>query len=153
MYERILVPIDGSATSDLGLQEAVKLAKLTGARLKLLHVTDVLSLAIAGEAYAGPAGDLLSETRKEGTELLARTKAAVEAQGLAADTVLFDNASGRVAELVAEEAAKWRADVIVLGTHGRRGVGRLMLGSDAEQIVRSAPVPVLIVRDKAGNKS
>jgi nucleotide-binding universal stress UspA family protein len=152
MYERILVPIDGSPTSELGLQEAVRLAKLTGARLRLLHVTDVLSLAIAGEAYGGPAGDLLSETRKEGEALLRRAKAAVEAQGVAADVVIFDNASGRVAELVVDDAMKSRADLIVVGTHGRRGVGRLMLGSDAEQIVRSAPVPVLLVRDKAGSK-
>jgi nucleotide-binding universal stress UspA family protein len=149
MYRKILVPVDGSPTSDLGLQEAIRLAGLTGARLRLLHVIDVLSLAIAGEGYAGTSADLLAAVREGGEDIVRRARGTVEAAGLPVDTALHENTAGRVSELVSEEAARWGADLIVLGTHGRRGVGRLMLGSDAEQIIRLAPVPVLLVRDKA----
>jgi nucleotide-binding universal stress UspA family protein len=148
MYQKILVPVDGSATSDLGLNEATKLAKLTGARVRLLHVVDVLSLAIAGEGMVGTAGDVLAAVRESGRTILQRGEASVQAAALDVDTVLLENTAGRVAEIVADEAASWGADLIVLGTHGRRGVGRLILGSDAEQVLRLAPVPVLLVRDK-----
>jgi nucleotide-binding universal stress UspA family protein len=148
MYQKILVPVDGSATSDLGLNEATKLAKLTGARVRLLHVVDVLSLAIAGEGMVGSAGDVLAAVRESGRSILQRGEASVQATALDVDTVLLENTAGRVAEIVADEAASWGADLIVLGTHGRRGVGRLILGSDAEQVLRLAPVPVLLVRDK-----
>ena len=148
MYQKILVPVDGSATSDLGLQEAMKLAKLTSARVRLLHVVDVLSLAIGGAGMAGAAGDVLALVRESGQTILRRAEASVQAAGLSVDTILLENTSGRVAEIVTDEAASWGADLIVLGTHGRRGVGRLILGSDAEQVLRLAPVPVLLVRDK-----
>ena len=148
MYQKILVPVDGSATSDLGLQEATKLAQLTGASLRLLHVVDVLSLAIAGEATTVVTGDLLAAVRESGRTVLRRAEASVQAVHLAVDTVLHENTSGRVAEIVADEATSWGADLVVLGTHGRRGVGRLILGSDAEQVLRLAPVPVLMVRDR-----
>jgi nucleotide-binding universal stress UspA family protein len=146
MYQKILVPVDGSATSDLGLNEATKLAKLTGARVRLLHVVDVLSLAIAGEGMVGSAGDVLAAVRESGRSILQRGEASVQATALDVDTVLLENTAGRVAEIVADEAASWGADLIVLGTHGRRGVRRLVLGSDAEQVVRTASVPVLLVR-------
>jgi len=151
MYNRILVPVDGSATSKRGLQEAIRLAQLTKGRVRLLHVMDVLSLAIAGEGYSMSSGDLIDFAGKRGEEVLAEAKHVVEAAGVPVETSLVDNVSGRVAELVADGVAGWKADVVVLGTHGRRGVGRLMLGSDAEQIVRTSAVPVLLVRAKAGS--
>ena len=148
MYQKILVPVDGSPTSTLGLTEAVRLAGVTGARLHLLHVVDVLSLAIAGEGYTGASGDLLAAVREGGEGILAASRQTVEAAGVPVDASLLENTAGRVAELIADEALRWGADLIVLGTHGRRGVGRLMLGSDAEQLLRIAPVPVLLVRDR-----
>jgi nucleotide-binding universal stress UspA family protein len=60
--------------------------------------------------------------------------------------MLLDDLVSRVSEVVVEQAKVWRADLIVLGTHGRRGVGRFLLGSDAEQVARTASVPVLLVR-------
>jgi len=62
------------------------------------------------------------------------------------DSELADRLDGRVCDLVTQSARTCGADLIVIGTHGRRGVGRLMLGSDAEQILRLSPVPVLLVR-------
>lgn len=146
MYERILVPVDGSLTSNRGLDEAIRLATLTHARLRLLHVIDELSFALAMDAYAGFAGDWLGELRANGARILDAAKAKVLAAGLAGETVLHDSFEGSVHNVVVNEASTWPADLIVLGTHGRRGVGRWVMGSSAEHILRYATVPVLLVR-------
>ena len=146
MYTHILVPVDGSPTSDRGLEEAVKLAQLTGARLRLLHVVDQLVYATSMEGFGAMTADLIPLLREGGERLLKTAKARVEASGVPVETVLFDSFAGRVCDLVVAEAKAWHADLIVLGTHGRRGVGRVFIGSDAEQIVRLAPTPVLLVR-------
>ncbi len=146
MYQRILVPIDGSSTSQRGIEEAVRLATLTQGRLRLLHVIDDLSLGLAMDAYTGYAGDWLNVLRENGKRLLDEARATAQAAGIEADVLLCDSFSGPVHDLVNAEAAKWPADLIVLGTHGRRGVGRVIMGSSAEQILRYAKVPVLLVR-------
>lgn len=146
MYQRILVPVDGSPTADHGLQEAIRLAGLTRGSVRLLHVVDDLSFALAMDAYAGYSGDWMTELRDAGRQVLDDAKAQVVAAGLDAEAVLYDSVEGRVHELVVAEAKKWPADLIVIGTHGRRGVGRLVLGSSAEHVLRLSPVPVLLVR-------
>jgi len=154
MYQRILVPIDGSPTAERGLAEAIKLGRLTGAQLRLVHVVDELSFALsASQGMATMTGDVLDMLREAGAEILAQGAASVRAAGLQVDTVLKDSFAGRVSDLVIREAGAWPADLIVLGTHGRRGVGRLFLGSDAETIVRSAPVPVLLLRAAASTSA
>ena len=147
MYERILVPYDGSSTSESGLQEATRLAKLCGARIRVVHLIDDLTFATGFESGAIYASDVLPAMRKIGTETLDRARAKVAAAGVDVDTQLIENTGPRIAERVVELAQGWRADLIVIGTHGRRGTARLFMGSDAEQILRIAPVPVLLVRD------
>ena len=66
---------------------------------------------------------------------------------------MIESFGGRAAEFIVAQAKKWGADLIVLGTHGRRGVKRLVMGSDAEQVVRTSPVPVLLVRAKAATRA
>jgi nucleotide-binding universal stress UspA family protein len=146
MYQRILVPIDGSPTSNAGLAEAVRLAKMSGAQLRLLHVVDELGFVLAAEGSGSVAADMLTMSRDAGKQILEQGKRAVEQAGLGADTVMFDGLSTRLCECVAEQARQWPADLVVIGTHGRRGVKRLLLGSDAEQILRTSVVPVLSVR-------
>lgn len=149
MYQKILVPIDGSPTAARGLAEAIKLGKLTGAHLRLIHVVDELSFALSvGDGYAN-AGEILNGLRDSGAEILSEAQTRVRASGLEVDTVLSDSLAGRVCDLVIAQAAEWGAELIVLGTHGRRGVGRMFMGSDAENIVRSATIPVLLLRTKA----
>jgi nucleotide-binding universal stress UspA family protein len=145
MYEKILVPVDGSPTSEIGLAEAIKLAKLTGARLTLLHVVDTAAMFIVPEAAAA-AASIFDTMRESGEALLAKARLETERAGVAAESALFETVAGRVSDLIVEEAGKRHADLIVMGTHGRRGVGRVLLGSDAELVVRNAPVPVLLVR-------
>ena len=149
MYKHILVPVDGSPTSNRGLHEAITLGKLTGGSLRLIHAVDELPFAIGAEAFAGYSGDVIGLLRQAGEKVLAAAKLEVEKAGLAVEVVLRESFAGRVCNLVVDEAGFWPADLIVIGTHGRRGASRLLMGSDAEQILRLAPVPVLLVRDPA----
>ena len=146
MYQRILVPIDGSTTSNKGLDEAIQLARLTGAKLRLVHIVDTLSFATGFEPYTVYAGDVIPRMKEAGQQILDEGQRRVAEQGVAVDTLLFDSLANRVSDTVIEQAKAWDADLIVLGTHGRRGVGRFLLGSDAEQIARMASIPVLLVR-------
>lgn len=148
MYSRILVPIDGSETSNRGLAEAIRLARLTGGRLRLVHVADVLSLTGSAGLGLSAAPDVWGMLKEAGEGILNAGRATVQTAGLEVETQLRERPAERVCDGVIDEALKWSADLVVLGTHGRRGVGRLLLGSDAEQIVRSSPVPVLLVRGR-----
>ena len=89
---------------------------------------------------------LTEDLRKEGQKILKDCRQQALDAGVPVDVVMEEGTRGRLAELVQEQVRSWPADVVVLGTHGRRGVGRMVLGSDAEQVVRSCPVPVLLVR-------
>ena len=149
MYTKILVPVDGSPTSDLGLAEALKLAKLTDAKLRLLHAVDMLSASLSPETSMATSPTVFEMLRRGGEEILARATTAAERAGVPSEIVLRDTLTGRVCDLVVEEAKQWGAELIVIGSHGRRGAGRLPMGSDAEQIARLSPVPVLLVRAKA----
>ena len=93
-----------------------------------------------------PGADLVPVLREGGKRVLAKAKAAAQKAGVPATTVLRDGL-GPAAYPIVREAKKLGADLIVLGTHGRRGVRRMVLGSDAEQVVRTSPVPVLLVRE------
>lgn len=149
MYEKILVPVDGSPTALRGLREAIQIARLSGGRLKLLHVVDEVSFMTSFEAGVALTAEMLELLREGGEKVITDALAEVRAAGLEADTEVFESYAGRVSDLVIAKAQEWGARLIVLGTHGRRGVGRMLLGSDAEQIVRLSPVPVLLVRGGA----
>jgi nucleotide-binding universal stress UspA family protein len=146
MYQRILVPVDGSETSNCGLDEAIRLAKLTKARIRLVNVVDGL---VFSTGFEFATGDVFGMLMDAGAQILSQAKLRVEASGVSVDTFLPETFGGRVCDVVVEQAKLWNADLIVIGTHGRRGVGRMFIGSDAEQIVRAAPVPVLLVRQRA----
>ncbi|SEA54745.1 universal stress protein [Variovorax sp. YR216] len=146
MYQRILVPVDGSPTSTGGLEEAIRIAKLTQGRLRLLHVVDELSFALAMGSESAFGDEALRAMRTEAKRVLDAALATAQSAGVEAETRLRETFPSTLSEGVAAEAHEWGADLIVLGTHGRRGAKRLMLGSDAERILRVAPVPVLLVR-------
>lgn len=149
MYDKILVPVDGSVTSALGLDEAIRLAKNQGAKLRIVHVVDDLIMSDTVGLYTD---ELLESLRGHGKDILAKAQTRAQSQGLDPESVLLEHFGGRAAELVVDEAKKWGANLIVLGTHGRRGMTRLVMGSDAEEIVRTTPVPVLLVRSPTNNE-
>ena len=147
-YRKILVAVDGSTASAKGLREALRLAKTEGARLFILHVVDEYPAfaALDGMMAGAPGADLVPALREGGKRVLARAKTTAGKAGVPAKAILREMLSGPAAYPIVREAKKLGADLIVLGTHGRRGVRRLVLGSDAEQVVRTASVPVLLVR-------
>lgn len=148
MYRNILVPVDGSPTSNAGLAEAIQLARQVGARIRLLHVVDQMPLAVSAEGFGVMSIDVLSLLKESGQQVLAQAKAQVDAAGIPVDMLLIDSPNGRLSDHVTAQAREWPADLIVIGTHGRRGIGRMLMGSDAEQVLRHAPVPVLLYRAK-----
>lgn len=154
MFKRILVPVDGSPTSDRGLAHAIKLARSQKAALCVLHVVD--EGAIVQHADLGAAVDviekLLASLRDGGSKIIAKAEARAAKQGIKARAILVENVARNVADLIVENAGKWRADLIVMGTHGRRGITRMVMGSAAEGVVRSAAVPVLLVRARPGKR-
>jgi nucleotide-binding universal stress UspA family protein len=148
MFKQLLVPVDGSEPSMLGLAEAIKIAKSDGAKLHLVHVVDEV-VPFGVEMPGTYIEQFIEAVRTSGEEILGRAKRMVFEHGLKADGVLVETIGGRAADLIIEHAKQCKADLIVMGTHGRRGLRRLALGSDAELVVRSSPVPVLLVRGTA----
>lgn len=147
MFKNILVPIDGSETATLGLNEAIRLAKDQSARIRLVHIVNELIL-LSSNAYGTNMGSVFEVLHKGGESLLDDAEAAVRRGAVEVDTVLFEAIGGQAGAHIVRQALEWPADLIVCGTHGRRGIRRIVLGSDAEYIVRHTPVPVLLVRSR-----
>lgn len=146
MYKRIIVPIDGSPTATKALVAALQLARDAGGRVRLIHVVEELAFVDGYDMYGGQTGELLQVMREAGDKVLDAALEVAQSAGVEADKQLFDRFGERLGEVVANAARDWNADLIVLGTHGRRGIGRVLLGSGAEQIIRLAPTPVLVIR-------
>ena len=148
MYKNILVPVDGSEASRLALAEAIEFAKTSGGRLQLMHVLDEFVIVPAVDAaYMGSAyADSVAALGEYGRQILDDAEAMVKQAGVEVQSAFVETMGHRVAELIIEKARQWPAHLIVMGTHGRRGLRRLVLGSDAEGVLRSTPVPVLMVR-------
>jgi nucleotide-binding universal stress UspA family protein len=146
MYKKILVPVDGSLTSDAGLEEAIKLAKITGAQIRLLHTVDDMPFVMQAEGYGAVSGDVRKSFVERAELLLENARARVVSAGVDADTVMSESMGARLVDQVLSQIGQWGADLVVLGTHGRRGIGRMVMGSDAEGVARVSPVPVLLVR-------
>lgn len=149
MYSRILVPIDGSPTSDHALAEAGQLARLTGAQVRLLHIMDPVAHVSGFERPETVRQDVLPLARQNAQALLDKARGQLTDAGVATEAELIESRGASVARLVVEHASQWGASLIVLGTQGRRGIERMLMGSDAEQIARHASVPVLLVRRPA----
>jgi nucleotide-binding universal stress UspA family protein len=145
MYKSILVPLDGSATSDRGLRAAIDLAAALKAKLVLMHVVDDFALLVEMSSslnYQAMHHDL----REYGHKILDQGRRVAAESGVKAELHLREATQVRASDLIVEEAKKHGCDLIAMGTHGRRGFSRLALGSNAEGVMRNSPVPVLLVR-------
>jgi len=154
MYRRILVPVDGSDASSLGLAQAVGLAKDQKAQLRILNVVDDLVMAPMMMEPTGTAdlGYMLDSLRAAGAKALKAAAAAAKKSGARAEAVQVESRGRSVSEVILAEAKRSKCDLIVMGTHGRRGLNRLLLGSDAERVLRESPVPVLLSRETGGRR-
>jgi nucleotide-binding universal stress UspA family protein len=133
MYSRILIATDGSTVASRGLREAVALARALKAQLVVLHVIDDFPVT-------GTSIDTRHEILDKAAEL------ALES-GVACKTVLHEQDTNRTADAIVDRAAREHCNLIVMGTHGRRGVSRVLLGSDCERVLRLSPIPVMVVRE------
>ena len=146
MYSKILVAVDESDTSRHALQQAIELAKNLSAALRLVHVVDMSWLPIGPEVAIDV--EALRQARYgAGKKVIAAACDAAKAAGFEAETVLAETEAPiqQVAEVIVNEASRWGADLVVMGTHGRRGLQRLMLGSVAERVTRLSTGPVFLV--------
>ena len=140
MYERILLPTDGSPEMVGVVDHAVDLAESHDARLRAMYVVDTASIAeLPMEASFDTVSALPDQ---EGQEAVAKVEA-IAAGRVPVSSVVVD---GSPAREIVREAGEADCDVIVMGTHGRGGIDRLLLGSVAERVIRMAPVPVMTVR-------
>ena len=146
MYQRILVAIDTSGSSKRSLEEAIRMARVGGASLRLVHVVNEIVLE-PGYLPMTSFGEALEALREGGRRILRDAEAVVRREGLTCETVLIETMGGHAAHSILKQAREWGADLIVMGTHGRRGLSRLVLGSDAEIVLRHATLPLLLVRD------
>lgn len=144
MYQSILVPLDGSEPSLGGLRHAIDIAREAKATLHLVHVIDSFPMMFELSSQGGI--ESMSQSLRRWAEGMLETgrRQAAE-QGVQAEVILRELTQGRVADVIIEVAKEASCDLIVLGTHGRRGLRRLMLGSDAEAVARTSTVPVLLV--------
>lgn len=149
-YKRILLAIDGSDASEPALQEAIRLTTNQRAHLKIVFVVDESFVY-----HGGPGYDYLSyiaACREEGEAILKRAAKYIKKQApIKFETELLELKAfeGRIADSIVEEARDWKADILIIGTHGRRGFSHILMGSVAENIVRISPVPVLLVKQRA----
>jgi nucleotide-binding universal stress UspA family protein len=137
---RILVPTDFSAASERALEQAIVMARAFGARLMLLHVWSMPYTAYS-EGLTWPVGDMKQAAQK------ALDEAHTKAKKLYPQTDAILRQGGEWLQII-EAAAEHDIDLIVMGTHGRRGLPHLFMGSVAERVVRMSPVPVMTIGAK-----
>lgn len=147
IYKNILLAIDGSNVSNAAVEEIIKLTKGEKVHLRVIHVVDENIVY-----YGGPGFDhalLINGLKEEGKEVLDNAVKTIEKQtSVKIEKCLLELKlfQGKIADVIVEEAKNWPADLLVIGSHGRRGLGHFFLGSVAEHVTRIATMPVLIVR-------
>ncbi|MCW7541127.1 universal stress protein [Aquabacterium sp. A7-Y] len=146
MYQRMLLPFDGSPAAERGLREAIALAVDQHAALRIVHIIDLHPLLMGATSSVSYEG-LQRTMREYGQAMVNKAARTASEAGIAVETALREATPGeRTAEAILAEAADSGCDLMVMGTHGRRGLSRWMLGSDAELVARSSPIPVLLVK-------
>ena len=146
MYKHILVAVDDSDISMQALHEAINLSKEHQAKLRIVHVVDEYYVD-----YVGLGIDyvrLEASFKEYGQKVLSNMEAIARQSNVDFDSQLLEikTHGGRTPEKIIEAAKAWPADLLVIGTHGRRGFHHFLLGSVAEGVIRIAPMPVLLIR-------
>ena len=146
MYEKILVPMDGSDAAVAGLTEAIKMAKQQGGRLRLLHVVELPQPAL-DYSYGEPMclKNVIESSCQIGKRLLNEAETAAREQGLMPECVMCESDAGTVGDVILAQAQEWEANLIVMGSHGRNEGVRV--SQDTAKVLAESLVPVLLVRD------
>lgn len=147
LYKRILVALDGSETSHLALIEAIELSKSLKATLGIVYVIDELPMIYSSEGLV----DMGALSQTHGQQILDEAKMNCEKNNISSEIFLEKISpvgSKKVSEKIIEKAQSWHANLLVIGTHGRRGFNRILLGSVAEETARISTIPILLIRGK-----
>ncbi|MFZ2652981.1 MAG: universal stress protein [Burkholderiaceae bacterium] len=145
MHKRLLVADDGSEPGAAALNEAIQLAKSIGGEILIVFVL------VHAKTFGHPMVNLAAveeALQAEGREILDRAAAQAQTAGVPVATAVVEAGNRPIAAALLAQAQAWQADLIVMGTHGRRGLGRVVIGSVAESLLREATVPVLLVRTR-----
>ena len=149
MYQKIMVPVDDSQASLRALNEAIKMAKLSGAALRAVHVVDLAQFGWGGTEFLD-AADLQKTIKTAGEKVLQTAVSAAEEAGVPSENGLLESWGDKIAEVLVTDAEAFHADLVVMGTHGFSGLMHLLMGSVAEGIVKKSTMPVLLVRHQQG---
>lgn len=147
-WRRVLVAVDPSPAAQRAAAQAVAAAHACGAALRVMHVADP-RLLLGDLPLHDSAQAAMDAQAAAGQRLVEAWVAHAASAGVTCDGVVRRDPPQRVADLVLREVDEWGADLLVIGSHGRHGLARLVLGSEAEAVVRRCGVPVLVVRDPA----
>lgn len=151
MYERILVAVDGGDSADLAMTQAIGMARAFHADIKLLYVVD--DSEFFDTAGMADTAMVLSQLVQGGERALDLAAERCSQAGVTCIKELVERPLGRgnISETIVERADTWPADLIVMGTHGRRGVRRVIMGSVSEGVVAQTSKPVLLIRAEASS--
>ena len=144
MFKHILVPIDGSPTSELAVDKAIGLAKAFDSAVTTIYVVDPYPFTGVGADFAYGQGQYLNAAKAHATDSLAHARKTMEQAGVKVTTATVEAHSPWRGILEAAESGS--ADLIVMGSHGRNGIEKLVLGSVAQRVVSHTKLPVLLVR-------
>ncbi|OWY40500.1 universal stress protein [Xenophilus sp. AP218F] len=146
MYQRIFVPVDDSDTSNMALNEACRLAKEFNSVVRLVHVVDLAQFGWGGTEFLD-ATELQKSIKQAGEQVLGQAEARANAIGVKVESKILESWGDKIAEVLADDASVWGADLLVMGTHGLGGLMHLLMGSVAEGVLRVADMPVLLIRN------
>jgi nucleotide-binding universal stress UspA family protein len=145
MFKHILIPVDGSDNSQRAIDKAIALAQAFKSQVTAIYVIDPYAFTGAGTDFAYGHSEYLSAATAEGKQALQIAKDAFQTVGIEINSNLVDGHS--TYKVILEEAAEIGVDLIVMGSHGRKGLEKLILGSVTSQVLSHAHLPVLVVRD------
>ncbi len=148
MYKHILLPTDGSKLADKAVKQGIALAKSIGARVTILNATPEYQM-VMDEGFVLPNAMMLrkrfeDETARRSKKMLDAVKADAQAAGVTCETVT--TSSGRPYEAIIKQAKKAKCDLIMMASHGRKGLSSILLGSETAKVLTHSTIPVLVVR-------
>ena len=148
MYKHIMLPTDGSRLSGKAIKQGLALARSIGAKVTAINVVPEYQMTM-DEGVVLPASIMLKkrfeqETARHSKTILAAVRSAAQAQGVSCNGVT--TSSGRPYDAIIKEAAKARCDLIVMASHGRKGLSGILLGSETVKVLTHSRIPVLVVR-------
>lgn len=145
MFKHILLPVDGSDTSLMAVDKASGLARAFGSTVTAIYVIDPYAFSGVGADFSYGQAQYLGAAKAEGDAALQQSAAMLTAAGVTVSTAVIE--AHAIYRGILETASSVGADLIVMGSHGRRGLEKLVLGSVAAQVLAHAHLPILVVRD------